>query len=364
MNPLQWPLWGKAVAVAVVAAAAGLAGTAVALSPGPHRVPVARSAPSSKPQAATSAASPTPASSGLSAGCQMGEGNFSPVTQQNISDDDPSYEVTVVNNTASPVTVNGFSVSMTAYGSQITTDSPTVNPSLMEPGEKWTFNTPITSGVEVSGQTYLNTDCTVTLITTDNGDVQPLQMNEPNGEANTHQQNITDAQNQLQNDLGTLNQDVSGMYGDVSKIAGDVSQTDNDLSQTRTDAANGNGDECLNASTTVYNDAATTVYNDVLTTAYNDAGTVGTDIAAIRKQISTIQADQAALQDLGQSPGGADAISSAQAAISSAISTVNPEITHLNSDLSAAYVVADSVGTGSCAGDGPGSAPEGLSPLK
>lgn len=99
MNPLQWPLWGKAIAVAVVAAAAGLAGVAAALSPGPHRVSAARSAPSSKPQAATSAASPTPAGSGLSAGCQMGEGNFSPVSQQNISDNDPSYEVTVVNNT-------------------------------------------------------------------------------------------------------------------------------------------------------------------------------------------------------------------------------------------------------------------------
>jgi septal ring factor EnvC (AmiA/AmiB activator) len=253
---------------------------------------------------------------------------------------------------------------MTAYGSQIITGSPTVNPSLMEPGEKWTFNIPVISGVEVSEQTYLNTDCTVALIATENGDVQPTQMNESNGEANTHQQNIADAQNQLQNDVSTLNQDVSGISGDVGKIAGDVSQTDNDLSQTRTDAANGDGDECLNASTTVYNDAATTVYNDVLTTAYNDVGTVATDIAAIQKHIASIQADQAALQNLGQSPGGADAISSAQASISSAISAVNPPIAHLNSDLSAAYAVADSVGTGSCAGDGPGNAPTGLSPLK
>jgi len=172
-------------------------------------------------------------------------------------------------------------------------------------------------------------------------------------------------ENNAQADVSTLTQDAN-LSSDVSSIANDVQATDTDLTTTRSDAANGNGDQCLNASTTVYNDAATTIYNDVLTTTYNDVGTVASDITRARTDISTVQHDQAALRESGlpATPGATTATSAAQAAIASAISTVNTDIDHVNGDLDTAYQIADSVGTGACAGDGPGTPPAGLTHLK
>src|ERR1700678_19333 len=71
-----------------------------------------------------------------------------------------------------------------------------------------------------------------------------------------------DAEQQAQSDVNTLTQDTN-LSSDVDTVAGDVQTTNTDLGTTRSDAANGNGYQCINASTTVYNDAATTVYNDV-----------------------------------------------------------------------------------------------------
>jgi hypothetical protein len=166
-----------------------------------------------------------------------------------------------------------------------------------------------------------------------------------------------------QADVTTLQQD--SLSGDVSQIGGDVTQTDNDLARTRSDAANGNGYDCENVQDTVYNDAATTVYNDVLTTVLNEADNLGTDIAKVRKDITTVQNDQAALSTarLPGTSGAGAAISAAQNMIATAIATANADIDHANSDLSAAYAVADSVGAGSCAGDGPGNPPSGVSHL-
>lgn len=156
------------------------------------------------------------------------------------------------------------------------------------------------------------------------------------------------------------------LSSDVTNVANDVRATDQDLAATRSDAANGNGDQCINASTTVYNDAATTVFNDVRTTLYNDTLTAATDISNLRKEIGTVQGNQAALRDSGlpATPGAATEIATAQAAIASAISAINTDIDHANGDLVTAYQVADSVGTGGCAGRGPGTAPAGASLLK
>jgi hypothetical protein len=191
-----------------------------------------------------------------------------------------------------------------------------------------------------------------------------------NQAANQAQASASQAQAQAaqessaQGDVSMLRQDTS-LSGDVSQIAGDVKSTDGDVAQTRADAANGNGDNCTNASSTVYNDAASTVYNDVLSTAYNDVLRAGDDISTLRKDISTVQGDQSALANAGLpgTPGADAAVSAAQAAISSAIYTVNGYVDHLNGDLSTSYAVADAVGTGACAGDGPGQAPAGLDHL-
>jgi hypothetical protein len=165
-----------------------------------------------------------------------------------------------------------------------------------------------------------------------------------------------------QGDVSTLTQDAN-LSGDVSSVTGDVQSTDGDLATTRSDASQGNGDSCTNASSTVYNDAASTVYNDVLSTLFNDVNTVASDISKVRGDISTVKGDQWALQNAGLpvTPDAASAISAAQAAIASAVSTVNADIDHANGDLDTAYQIADSVGTGSCAGDGPGNPPAGVS---
>lgn len=179
------------------------------------------------------------------------------------------------------------------------------------------------------------------------------------------QQQQQQQEQQAQADVTTLIQDTSPLTSDLSTVAGDVKATGADLSQTRSDAANGNGQECVNASTTVHNDAATTVYNDVQTTIYNDVNTVSTDISRLRSDIQTVQNDQAALSNAGLpgTSGTEAAVSAAQSTITSVLSAVNADIAQANSDLSAAYAIANSVGTGTCAGDGPGNTPAGLSPL-
>jgi hypothetical protein len=104
-----------------------------------------------------------------------------------------------------------------------------------------------------------------------------LQQQAQASSAAASQQQEQDAQA----DVTALTQDED-FSSDVNSVAGGVQATGNDLATTRADAGNGNGDQCLNASTTVYNDAATTVYNDVLTTTYNDAATVASGIAKVR----------------------------------------------------------------------------------
>jgi hypothetical protein len=100
----------------------------------------------------------------------------------------------------------------------------------------------------------------------------------------------------------------------------------------------------------------------VLTTVSNDADTLATDITTVRNDIGTVQADQTALSSPGLpgTPGAGKAISAAQAALF----TANGYIGHAKGDLRTAYAVANSVGTGACAGDGPGSTPDGVGHLR
>jgi hypothetical protein len=159
--------------------------------------------------------------------------------------------------------------------------------------------------------------------------------------------------------INSLSSDTSSLSGDVSSLATDAQTTDTDLATTRSDAKAGNGDQCTNASTTVYNDAATTVYNDVLTTIANDATSTANEANSVRNDISNLNNAIQTLRGESQpSPAGASqAITAGQTAVSDAISTANADIDRANADLANAYRVANSVGTGDCAGDGPGSAP-------
>jgi hypothetical protein len=362
INPMEWPTWAKLAAIAVIVGAA--AGGIVATTRPSSKPVAASSSVKSAPLAPAASSSASQPPQGLSASCQVAS-DGDPVSQQNYDGGGLDYLVAVANGTSSPVTVSGLAVTFSAFGGTVDNETPTVNSTLMEPGEQWKFDLSYANAPQVSENTYLNETCAITEVDTGNGQVSPAVVNEPNGRQNTQAQNNQNQEQQAQSDVNKLTQDT-GFSSIVSQIGDDVQSTQNDLSTTRQNAASGNGDQCINASTTVYNDAATTVYNDVLTTVYNDVGTAQTDIASVRSDISTVQSDQAALKSAGLpgTPGTGAAISAAQSAIASAVSTINAGIDHANSDLDTAYQIANSVGTGPCAGDGPGNPPSGLSHIK
>ena len=62
-----------------------------------------------------------------------------PVTAQSVTNDEPEYQMELNNDTSSAVTVNGFAITISAFGSTIGNDSPSVNPALMEPTETWKY---------------------------------------------------------------------------------------------------------------------------------------------------------------------------------------------------------------------------------
>lgn len=164
-----------------------------------------------------------------------------------------------------------------------------------------------------------------------------------------------------QQDLSDL-QDSLKHFTNAQTLRDDAAATDVDLESERRDAADGNGDQCVNVDTTVYNDADTTVYNDVLTTVSNDADTESTRLKQLRDRISAVQGDEITLKQDGLPAldGADDAIKTGQADVAKAVKTANAAIDQANGDLSTAYEIANNMGTGDCAGDGPGDAPDGV----
>ena len=175
------------------------------------------------------------------------------------------------------------------------------------------------------------------------------------------QQQAEDDQQAEQDALTSLTQDAN-FDSDLGSIADDVKSTAADLASTRADAKDGPGDDCQNASSTVYNDAATTVYNDAATTLYNDVLTLSRDIDTAKEDLTDVQSAQKQLETDGV-PGSADApatIRAAQGTIAAATKAANADIDKVNRSMAEAYKVANSIATGSCAGLGPGDPPEPL----
>ncbi|KHL02954.1 hypothetical protein LK10_11245 [Sinomonas humi] len=143
-------------------------------------------------------------------------------------------------------------------------------------------------------------------------------------------------------------------------MEGDLTQTAADLQRTRSDAAKGGGDQCLNASTTVYNDAATTVYNDVQTNLYNHSLDLENQAQTVRQEVSNLQSDLQALQNDGATgPSEAPSeISGANAAIAATVAAANQHIDQGNAYVATSYQVANGIAVGPCAGTGPGNPPE------
>ena len=169
------------------------------------------------------------------------------------------------------------------------------------------------------------------------------------------------AQQQAQSDLSAL-QGFS-LSPDFSKLSDDLTQASNDLAAEKTAAAagpNADGEDCYNLDSNVDYDAENNVeYNAQSDFGYDLQGNLVSDISSGRQDISTLQSDLSSLQSMGLPAlsSAQAAITAAQRAISKAVSKANADISQENSYVSQAYSVANSIATGNCAGDGPGSTP-------
>lgn len=275
---------------------------------------------------------PTPAGpSGLSAGCQLGQGTgstFQPVTQQNIGDGGAAYEITVTNNTNGPVTVSGFEVTFSAFGSQIGADQPTVDTSLMEPGERWNFAIGITSGIQVSRNTYLNTTCTVTSVDTAKGRVTPSAVSEPDGVQNTRQADIQQAQQALAVDVAQLGQDSTALNDDTT-LAGAVQVMRREYATANSQWQQEQGDTCtsgdISGDADQVGDDAELVGDDLGSLNEDVAGLKSGKVSAVQSDISGVQRELSALSRLGVAPGTptASAAATGNAALKNAANAIS-----------------------------------------
>jgi len=311
LNPATWSFAGRVIGVGACAlvAASGVTyavvdcGGSAAPSPAATSVPLSRA---SSP--ALSTASPTPSTpSGLLAGCQVGEGagsSFQPVTQQNIGDGDAAYEVTVTNNTGGPVTVSGFGVTFSAFGGRVGADQPTVNTSLMEPGERWNFTIGVTSGVQVSDNTYLNETCAVTSVDTSNGMITPTVIPEQNGVVNTHYQDVQQAQQQLATDVITLGNDSARLNSDNS-LAGDVSSMQQAYGQEEQQYRAEQSDSCdvMGGDADDVGGDADDVVGDLIDLQASVSYLRSQKVQAVMTDLVAVQDEVGTLQGLGAAPG-------------------------------------------------------------
>jgi hypothetical protein len=162
--------------------------------------------------------------------------------------------------------------------------------------------------------------------------------------------------------LATL-QDSNSAFTNAKSVRGDLTTADNDLAQLRKDAEGGNGDDCYNVENVVGYDAENVVGYDVTITASYDVDQEVQGIEQLRSRITDLKDAQAALtaDGLPTLPGAGTAIATAEAHLTTAITTTNKTIDDLNADMKTAYGIANALGTGDCADSGPGEVPEGLS---
>jgi hypothetical protein len=252
---------------------------------------------------------------------------FQPVTAQNIGGTS-AYQVTMTNNTSSPVTVDGFAVSFSAYGSQVTADNPTVNTSLVETGESWNFIIDMTSGgIQVSDNTYLNMTCTVNQVETAKGPVTPNQITEPNGEQNTHVADVQQARQQLSSNIGTLQKDSASLDSDmslaqaVSQMKSDYQAEENDWQTEQQDAGTCgvSGDaSAVGGYASAVGGALNSLQSAVSYLQENGVQAVRNDLAAVNGDVGTLHGLDAtpAVSYSGAVAAGNKALSDAASAIS------------------------------------------------
>ncbi|SDO60258.1 hypothetical protein SAMN04515671_1456 [Nakamurella panacisegetis] len=172
------------------------------------------------------------------------------------------------------------------------------------------------------------------------------------------QQQAASDQQAEQRALASLEQDTN-FDQQLSSLSADVKQTQVDLDHTRSDAKAGGGDNCVNASSVVYNDAASTVYNDAASSLSNDAIQLSIQFATAQTDIDNVQsAEQLGADGVAADASSAGSVDAAKSAIAAAKATANADIDKVNEAVAAAYKVANSIATGPCAGTGPGDPPD------
>lgn len=169
------------------------------------------------------------------------------------------------------------------------------------------------------------------------------------------------ARQQAQNALSTL-QGLS-LAPDLGKLSADLTHTSKDLAAEKAAAAagpNADGGNCYNLTANVDYDARSNVaYDAQADFGYDLQYNLVPDIASGRQDVTALQSALSDLQNLGQPapPGAQPAITTAQNAISNAVTTANADTSQENGYVTQAYQVASGIATGNCAGDGPGSTP-------
>lgn len=345
LNPLTWPLAGKIAGggVAALVVAGGSFGAVTAFShPAPRSAHSAASSPQAglgliTPSAAPAASQAAPA--GLAAFCQAGSGGQA-VSAQNYDPGELDYLITVTNDSGQPVTLTGYTVTFTAFGQTIDAEVPAINPVLAEPGEKWAYTGSYANAPQVSQATYLDETCTVTEVDTPDGPVVPESSSGQNGDANTHAQDVTAAQQQLGQDVSALSSDSHSLDTDTS-LAGDLQSMKSDYGTEQQDYQTEQSDGCPAASgdaSAVSGDASAVSGDE--SALQGDEGSLKNDgIASVTTDLANVQKDVAAIQGFGASPrtatssavtAGNKALSDAASAISYATGQGNTYISEAN----------------------------------
>ena len=183
------------------------------------------------------------------------------------------------------------------------------------------------------------------------------------------QQAVTSDVATVQGDLSGLNQDAN-FTTDLAGVASALKTTQTDLATAQSDAQS-SGQECPNTSP-VSSDVSSVIAD--ATQVGQSAASVESDVQGARSDISGLQSDFATLQSDEQTandvPAGAPssttvnaAIAAGQSAISSAISTTNPEIQQALAYATSAISLFNQANqAGNCHLAAPG-LPQGLSPI-
>jgi hypothetical protein len=266
----------------------------------------------------------SPAAAKLGATCQV-TSDGSPASQQDYDPGDLGYAVSVINGTSSAVTITGYVVTFTAYGQVIDTENPGINPALAEPGDTWNYSGSYVNAPQVTEQTYLDESCSITQVETTGGPLTPNSVSDPNGNSNTHQQDIASAQTKLSNDVGTLNQDAQTLDSDNS-LAGDLNSMHSDYGTEQSDYGTEQSDGCPGASgdASAVGGDASAIGGD-MSALQGDEESLKNSKSGVQSDISTVQGGAAAITQLGATPATDDgaAIAAGEKALKDTASAIS-----------------------------------------